>query len=55
MPKPTAKPRGSGKGTVLFDDTDDTPWHARNGGKEQGTPSTGLQKGKRAPPATIGT
>ena len=37
MPKPAAKPRGSGK--VLFDDTDETPWHARPGGKEEGTPN----------------
>ena len=48
MPKPTAKPRGSGKGTILFDDTDDTPWHARNGGKEQSTPSNAQVAALRA-------
>jgi ribosome biogenesis protein MAK21 len=46
MPKPAAKPRS--KGTVLFDDTDDTPWHARPGGKEQGTPSNAQVAALRA-------
>ena len=46
MPKPTAKPQR--KGAVLFDDADDTPWHARNGGKDQGTPSSAQVAALRA-------
>ena len=45
---PSPRQTGAAESTVLFDDTDETPWHARNGGKEQGTPSSAQVAALRA-------